>query len=1391
MGVTGLWEVVQPCARPIKIDTLNKKRLAIDASIWVYHFLKAVRDKEGNALRNSHVVGFYRRICKLLFFGIKPVFVFDGGAPALKRQTITGRKARREGRREDATRTAGKLLALQMHRAAEEEEERQRREAERPHERDDNEETVPENPVYVDELQMTQQERQQNRKFRKKDQYHLPDLSVSLAEMGGPNDPRVMSLEELQQYAKQFETGEDINVYDFSKIDFDSPFFTSLPASDRYNILNAARLRSRLRMGYSKDQLEAMFPDRMEFSRFQIERVRERNELTQRLMQVGTPEDGLYADAAGRVAGEKGREYVLVKNPDVEGGWALGVIGENDQDEGKREKPIDIDEKARQAAQLKAEEERQFQSSESEDDEELAKNIQQRREAFYKSRRQEEGRVDEAVELGSPKEDENSLFVAEDGKARAAAAPDTDESEDEEAQLQIALAMSLEGVDEEASSAPEPVRRPQPKLPKQRKAPESASFAKSKGPVASMANARAHRAAPNVTTTNGFHDNSSDDDLDLDLQGALAESRQSKYKTKSPVRRFSPPAPKLNNTSNKEQQKFDGPLPFEKLDLGTSLLGKKKMKQMENENAGGFVKDLGKRDDDDAEKSPPPWFAGNVEKGMEAQRQREAEERKQARQMEEDEAMFRPPPPRLRKEETNEIIDLDAMDRGSKEPIPIDSSDDDSQDPQNNHATEQVEVIDPEIRFGDMAERVRAEPPPGVVDSYVPDVEQGSEVDVESKVLAHEQNGHPEDEETHHEPSPSPAAAPKRNASSLFQSEDRSDEEVEWEASDVEDVPPAKRRKADSDQCTPELENNLAANESDGGDIYIPDENLLKEWEASQNGSDIQTEADAVSNLNPAASMGPNSPAKPGGGLQSPQKGTTRPQSAQPEPQPPGRHSPAQEDIYIPTEVDLADMEAENPSGSRSPSSGPVPASGTAVQATEPHPVNMDDDLPFSDNDSDEDLMISMAAEAEEHARFTSAFNTKTPQQNIADYEAELKALRSQQKKDRRDADEVTTIMIQECQQLLKLFGLPYITAPMEAEAQCAELVALGLVDGIVTDDSDIFLFGGTRVYKNMFNQAKYVECYLASDLERDFDLTRKKMIAIAHLLGSDYTEGLPGIGPVTALEILTDFPESLSDFREWFTGLQQGNTLTDADKQSAFRKKFKKQTTKLFLPPSFPDQRVELAYLNPEVDSDPSAFQWGVPDLDALRSFLMATIGWSQERTDEVLVPIIRDMNRRENEGTQANITAFLGGNTGVGAGAFAPRVRAEGKSRRMETALEKMAERARRRRKNGATAADGNGEEAIISTSGSAVDGSAGVSVTARPEKRSDEVSKKGDSEKRPEKAQEKSKRGKGNKNLVQTADHEADEQQDSASGSEFEAEKPKRRSRKQTRRRRAAAS
>lgn len=150
------------------------------------------------------------------------------------------------------------------------------------------------------------------------------------------------------------------------------------------------------------------------------------------------------------------------------------------------------------------------------------------------------------------------------------------------------------------------------------------------------------------------------------------------------------------------------------------------------------------------------------------------------------------------------------------------------------------------------------------------------------------------------------------------------------------------------------------------------------------------------------------------------------------------------------------------------------------------------------------------------------------------------------------------------------------MVAPMEAEAQCAFLESINLTDGTVTDDSDIWLFGGKCVYKNFFNNNKRVMQYRSNDIEHHFskkapilfiilkirsgpkrvdfslfltELSRRQMIQLALLVGSDYTVGLSGIGPVTALEILAAFPtdgddllRGLANFCSWLrTGRSTG----------------------------------------------------------------------------------------------------------------------------------------------------------------------------------------------------------------------------------------------------------
>lgn len=229
---------------------------------------------------------------------------------------------------------------------------------------------------------------------------------------------------------------------------------------------------------------------------------------------------------------------------------------------------------------------------------------------------------------------------------------------------------------------------------------------------------------------------------------------------------------------------------------------------------------------------------------------------------------------------------------------------------------------------------------------------------------------------------------------------------------------------------------------------------------------------------------------------------------------------------------------------------------------------------------------------------------------------------------------------------MLRLFGVPYILAPTEAEAQCAFLDSIDLTDGTITDDSDIWLFGGRTVYKNFFNFQKHVLEYRDENIQhifskckmRDYrivklpycilDLTRDQMILLALLVGSDYTLGLQGVGPVTALEILGAFPPKTNNPNQILSGLSAFKSwIVDEKIPGPAMRTLRSKLKNVAFFDSFPSEQVVKAYLEPTVDESRECFSWSKPDIMGLIDFAKEKFGWTQVKSMEMLKPVIKRM--------------------------------------------------------------------------------------------------------------------------------------------------------------------
>lgn len=129
--------------------------------------------------------------------------------------------------------------------------------------------------------------------------------------------------------------------------------------------------------------------------------------------------------------------------------------------------------------------------------------------------------------------------------------------------------------------------------------------------------------------------------------------------------------------------------------------------------------------------------------------------------------------------------------------------------------------------------------------------------------------------------------------------------------------------------------------------------------------------------------------------------------------------------------------------------------------------------------------------------------------------------------------------MLKECLEMLECLGVPWVQAAGEAEAMCAYLNAKGLVDGCLTNDGDVFLYGAQTVYRNFAMNAKdpHLDSYTMSSIKEKLGCDRESLIGLAVLLGCDYLpKGVPGVGKEQALKLIETLQGEnlLQRFEQW-----------------------------------------------------------------------------------------------------------------------------------------------------------------------------------------------------------------------------------------------------------------
>jgi len=189
----------------------------------------------------------------------------------------------------------------------------------------------------------------------------------------------------------------------------------------------------------------------------------------------------------------------------------------------------------------------------------------------------------------------------------------------------------------------------------------------------------------------------------------------------------------------------------------------------------------------------------------------------------------------------------------------------------------------------------------------------------------------------------------------------------------------------------------------------------------------------------------------------------------------------------------------------------------------------------------------------------------------------------------------LTDTIVETTRELLDILDVPIVDAPAEGEAQCAHMARKNVVDYAGTEDYDALLFGSPLTLRQLTSKGNPELMDFEATLEKH-DLSWEQLVDVAILCGTDFNEGISGIGPKTAVKLLHEHGDlfSVLDARE--------ETIDHADR-----------LRNLFLDPAVIDAEPETS-----VDPDIAAArayvveEWGVDPDEVERGF---------ERIEESLV--------------------------------------------------------------------------------------------------------------------------------------------------------------------------